>query len=164
MQLEEISTTSTPSKLVSEIKRVLSTRFLRFIFVGGVNTLIDLGTFNLVLFLLVLHSFETELAIAKVSGFFIASLNSYILNARFTFKKGFHKGDSKLSVLKRYALFISVSLIGVCINIAVMFLFYKVLITSVPVHKVLVANMATLGATGISLIWNFLAYRKFVFK
>ncbi len=142
---------------------LISDSFFRFLVVGSINTLLDLLIFNLVIFLLVLSSFETELVLGKAIGFFIASANSYVLNARFTFKKGLHKGDSKTVVAKKYGIFIAVSLIGALINVFVMFGLFRACIVFAPSHEVLIANVATLGATGISLIWNFLAYRKFVF-
>lgn len=137
---------------------VFSQSFLKFLIVGAVNTFVDAGVFNAVLLLAVINPFELELIAGKSLGFIVASLNSYYLNARWTFN------TSRVLTRRTYLLFMCVSVVGLLLNVAAAYSLYYVGHIFLPLHPLIVANIAFVGATLASLLWNYIGYKKFVFS
>jgi putative flippase GtrA len=139
-------------------KRIFSQSFLRFLLVGVVNTFIDALVFNAVLLFAVFGSFETELVAAKSLGFIAATVNSYYLNARWTFK------TAGPLTKRNYLRFLCVSIFGLLLNVLAAYLVYYIGNMLIPLHPFAIANIALVGATVASLLWNYLGYKKFVFS
>ncbi len=86
---------------------------------------------------------------------FAGILNSFLWNKHFTFRSGgWHRWRQELGA------FLAVSLTGLLVNdlgIAVLHLAFA---GSTP----LVVNVEKLGASMLSLIWNFVGYRQLAFR
>jgi putative flippase GtrA len=120
-------------------------RATRFGIVGVANTAIDF-----IIFTTLVHFFQLPYLWANVVAFSVASLNSYIVNRRWTFR------SSARDIHREALQYIVVLTIGFFINEGVLYL---------VVEKTSAAPLiGKLMATGISLIWNFLANRFWTFK
>lgn len=131
-------------------------KVLRFCLVGGANTFVDYTILNL----LVLVSGITSplgLVLCNVCSFFGANINSYVMNKKWTFE------DRSQWSQKEYLLFLLCSLGGMGINCGVIFILSQGFFDlgfSFLIHF----NLAKLGATVASMVWNFYSYKMFVFK
>ena len=125
---------------------------IRFIIVGGVNTVIDFG----ILFLL------TSLGIDKlVANFFstgIALIFSFFANRSFTFKH--HSGSAK----KQFASFLIITLAGLWILQPIIISVCTTALAPHITNSAINLFIAKLIATVASLVWNYLLYSKLVFK
>lgn len=127
----------------------------KFVVVGVLNTLVDLGVLNLLIFVT-----GTALGISyvvfKSISFVAAVSNSYVWNKFWTFKSG-HKDT------KEIVQFFAVSVIGFFINVGIA----SAIVYFVPrdgFSNQLMANVGALTGTVAGLIWNFLGYKFVVFK
>jgi putative flippase GtrA len=144
--------TDSPAKLIKQ--------FSKFIIVGGINTVIDFLVLNILISVTGITS-GAELFILNSISFSIAVVNSYFMNKYWTFQD---KTQTKKEPVK-FSQFLAVSLVGIVINGGVLSLITAyVAIPFVFITPVMWANIAKLFATGISLIWNFIGYKFFVFK
>lgn len=133
-------------------------QFWRFVIIGIINTLID---YVILLILSKITGITGGPAIIplNVISFSAATVNSYFLNKHWAFAD-----PSKLEQGKKFSFFLIVSIIGVIVNTTIV-----TLITSqIPPmfgfspREWLIASK--LVATGVSLVWNFIGYKIFVFK
>jgi putative flippase GtrA len=130
-------------------------RIVTFFFVGILNTAIDFGIFNLFLYLFGLP-YGWSYPLYKGVSFTIACINSYFMNARFTFsvtQKSIHL----------FLYFFIATLSGMVINIAVATMLFSVL-DSMHASIFIRANGAAVAATFISMVWNFIFYNYVVFR
>lgn len=116
----------------------------KFAVVGVINTAVDIAIFSALVFLL-----DWGLIAANTVAFCAAVINSYALNALWTFR-GNHGARKPLT---RLNLFILVSVVGLAISNLMVWLF----------ADALGAIGAKLVAVVASFVWNFGASRKFVF-
>lgn len=122
---------------------------LRFALVGGLNTALDFG----LLFLLV------WLGLPKIGSNYISTgvafIFSFFMNRSFTFKS---EGEAK----KQFIPFLVVTMIGIWVFQPIVIL----AVTSVGsiVNDYITLFAAKMLASVASLIWNFLMYKRFVFK
>ncbi|MFH0712818.1 MAG: GtrA family protein, partial [Candidatus Jorgensenbacteria bacterium] len=141
------------------LSRVLSGffQFGKFAAVGALNTFIDLGILNLLILLTDITG-GVYFSVFKGVSFLTAVTNSYYLNKFWTF-------GSRLPVtFQEYFRFAFFTLIGLLINVAIASFIVSVLGPLFGIGPRAWANVGALAATIISLIWNFFAYKKFVFK
>ena len=140
----------------------------KFGIVGIINTLVDLTILNVLNLV-----FGVHYALANTISVSVAIVNSYILNKSWTFK------DKDKRILKQFAIFVFLSLIGLLINNSVMILL-KESLTFIPnffvsvVHFLklssifsddfVILNSAKAFAILASMIWNFITYKKFAFN
>lgn len=117
----------------------------KFAAVGAVNTVIDIAVFSVLVF-----TFGWGLIAANSLAFCVAVINSYALNALWTFR-GAQTSRNPLTSLN---LFVLVSLVGLAISNFMVWLF----------ADALGAIGAKLVAVVASFVWNFTASRRFVFK
>lgn len=129
-------------------------QLIRFAITGLINTVVDFGVFNL---LLILSGAQSPAIIAMINSLAVSMsiVTSYILNKRWTFPPANRSGQ-----LMR---FIIVSLIGIIINSGTIALLIG-LNNSAHVSAVVFLNAAKILAAFASSIWNFLAYRGWVFR
>lgn len=120
---------------------------LRFGIVGGANTLIDFGVFN-VLVLVSDHPVGMGLLGCNTAAFLCASLNSYFANRSWTF------AGRNAASLNEFGAFFGITSVGLLINSVVLW----VLAGGLP-GSLLSIILAKAGATGVSMIWNFCGYR-----
>ncbi len=135
--------------------------FLVFAAIGIVNTSVDIGLF------LLLQGYGLPIIIANIVSTSIALSLSFILNKRFTFNSSANTGRAVLP-------FLIVTLTGLWLLQPVI-IYAVISVSNLAVIKdvlsPIISNYSTwqnltgkLIATPASMIWNFLLYKRFVFK
>lgn len=117
-------------------------RFIKFLIVGAIGTII-----NLIVFYLLLKYLSMWYIFAAVISFGVAVTNNYLLNKKWTFV---------VSTRSSYLKFILISLEGLAINIGALFL----LVEFFKINHLL----AQVIAIGIASFVNFYNSQRFVFK
>lgn len=133
-------------------------QFSKFILVGGINTGIDFAVFNVLISITGITQGYGLAAINLVS-FSVAVVNSYFMNKYWTFQD-----VTKNREETKFAQFITVSLVGAGINSGIVAVFTSVFPPILGLSEQIWANAGKLLATGVSLIWNFVGYKLFVFR
>lgn len=143
-------------KFLGKIWRVFE-QFGKFAAVGTLNTLLDLGVLNLLIFVFNISSGAYYSGFKAIS-FLIATTNSYFWNKFWTFQ-------SKLPVTAgEYARFAAFTLVGTLINVSVASIVVNVIGAPYGIDVKLWANIGALIAVAASFLWNFLSYRNIVFR
>jgi len=129
----------------------------RFIEVGVLNTLIDFGILNLLIWL---TGITAGLAIAPLNAvsFLTATTNSYFWNKFWTFEK---KGGVRP---KEFTQFLIISGIGIGVNTGIMVAGTSLISPLLGLSPGAWANLMKVLATLVSMVWNFLGYKFIVFK
>ncbi len=147
----------------------------KFVLVGALNTFVDWGALNLLMFLANIAS-GPFYSVFKGTSFVVAVTNSYFWNKFWTFKKTASSQaapDEKKSTGKEVLQFFIVSAIGFALNVGVASLIVNVwgphfnLFGINWSSELAVKRWATFGAfigTLVGLVWNFLGYKLVVFK
>lgn len=140
----------------------------KFILVGALNTLIDWGILNLLMFLTSVVA-GSQFLMFKGFSFLAATTNSYFWNKFWTFKKADASVDGcgqmkKENAGSEFAQFLIVSVIGFGLNLGVAHLIVNVLGAQWGLSPALWANFGALCGTLLGLVWNFLGYKLIVFK
>lgn len=145
--------------LVSLLSRFIPVflQVAKFAAVGGLNTLLDLGVLNV---LILISGVATGYWYPMFKGisFVIANINSYFWNKHWTF------GVSDSANIKEFSQFLTVSIIGFGINVSIASLIVNIIGAPENISPERWANIGALSATIISLVWNFIGYKFFVFK
>ena len=126
----------------------------KFAQVGVLNTAIDFGILNLLIFVTGITSGLSIIPLNAVS-FSVAIINSFFWNEKWVFKA---KKEAN------FITFVIVTLIGLAINSGIVYAITTFVPPTFVDSQTLWANLAKVLATGISLIWNFTGYRLVVFK
>lgn len=129
----------------------------KFAAVGGLNTLLDLGVLNVLIFMSGVAA-GYWYPVFKGISFVIANINSYFWNKYWTF------GASEKINIKEFSQFLIVSVIGFGINVGIASLLVNFIGSPENISPEQWANIGALSATIISLIWNFIGYKFIVFK
>ena len=134
-------------------------QLFKFGFVGVVNTAIDLGVFNILIF--VFGAVTGVLFIFfKALSFSFAVANSYVMNKNFVFSS---KEDNFNK--REFALFLFVSIMGVLVNVSIAFLIYTIVYSyKGEGFYYMAANAGAISGSVAVLFWNFLGYKFFVFR
>lgn len=132
-------------------------QFIRFLCVGFLNTGIDFGVLNTLIYLTGKSS-GIYFPIFKSISFIIAVTNSYLMNKHWTFKSSENERTGE------FLKFFGVNIIGWGINVGVAT--YIVNYVSAPsgFSPVLWANIGAFSAVAFTLIWNFIGMKFIVFK
>jgi len=147
-------------------------QFAKFVAVGTLNTLLDLGVLNTLIFLSGIAT-GWWYSMFKGASFAVAVINSYFWNKYWTFaraQKGVGNdqlgagGSRPAASLKEFSQFIVISFIGLGINIGIASLIVNIVGPLSGISPERWANIGALAATAVSLIWNFIGYKFFVFK
>lgn len=133
-------------------------QFSKFILVGGVNTSIDFAVFNTLIFITGITS-GAGIFFLNIISFSVAVVNSYFMNKYWTFQDLRKEGEDT-----KFIQFIAVSLVGAGLNSSIVAVFTTFITPMFGLSPQLWANAGKLLATGLSLIWNFIGYKLFVFK
>lgn len=129
----------------------------KFVLVGALNTFIDLGILN-ILILISGTAVGTPFLIFKGVAFTIAVTNSYFWNKYWTFdRSGASRG-------KEFTQFLAVSLGGLIVNVATAGIIVNIIGPQANIAPAVWANIGALGAVVLSLVWNFIGYKFWVFK
>lgn len=126
----------------------------KFGLVGVLNTAIDFGILN---FLSVYTGATAGAALIpiKVASFSVALVNSYFWNKGWVFE-----GKKRASPVS----FAIVSALGIAINVGTVYILTTIIGAPGNISPSLWLNIANVGATGLSMVWNYLGYRLVVFK
>lgn len=137
------------------LKKLKNNQAFWFSVIGGINTSLDF------IILFVLASFGVRIFIANIFSTGTTFIISFLMNKKITFKS---VSNNKKELIREMVLFILVTLFGLWViqNI--------VISTAMPIFENLLKNkrisllLSKLIATVFSLIWNFILYKKVVFK
>lgn len=138
---------------------------IKFILVGALNTIVDLGVLNLLIFV---SEIATGFGYSAFKGisFTVAVINSYFLNKFWTFRGQGEGMEKPLDTARgrEFAQFFIVSLIGFGINVGVASLVVNAVGAQFGITPRLWANVGAFCATFAAMTWNFLGYKFIVFK
>lgn len=130
----------------------------KFVLVGALNTFIDLGILNFLIFAAGISAGPAFLAFKSIS-FAIAVVNSYFWNKYWTFS-----AVKSTHIEKEAAQFLFVSIIGFFINVGTAALVVNIIGVPHGIAPEVWANIGALSATFAALTWNFIGYKFWVFK
>ena len=130
----------------------------KFVLVGGLNFLIDMGILNFLVFYTSIAAGLTQSGF-KGFSFFVAVINSYFWNKFWTFKR-----ESSESVGREFLQFIIVSVIGFGINLGVNYVAVNMVTPFDGIQEKTWAQVGALVAAVVALFWNFLGYKFLVFE
>ena len=125
---------------------------LRFGIIGGINTAIDFG----ILFILV--GLGLPSTVGNIISTSIALSFSFFANKSFTFK-----AEEKITK-SQITIFLVITLFGLWVIQPVIIYLVGGLLTTKITNSFVVLFIGKLIATVATLIWNYLLYRKFVFR
>lgn len=132
-------------------------QFAKFAESGILNTLIDIGILNALMWSTGIVSGTLIIPLNAIS-FSCAVVNSYFWNKFWTFEK---KDKAKG---KEFLQFFIVTMVGLGINTAIVYLGTTFILPIADLSGGAWANIIKIAATLISMIWNFSAYKFIVFK
>lgn len=132
-------------------------QFAKFGAVGSLNTLLDIGILNILIFWSGIASGFWYSAF-KGTSFVVAALSSYFWNKYWTF------GDKASVTTREVGTFFIVSIIGFFINVLTASILVNVLGPMGGISVTRWANIGAFVATIVALVWNFLGYKFAVFK
>ncbi len=130
----------------------------RFAVSGVAATLVDLAVLNALMWAAPGAVRQETYVLFKSASFAVAATFSYFANKHFTFRKG---GRPRASEAGRFAL---VATIGFAVNVLLPIAFFGILSGGGLLAPALRANVASLMGTAVSLVVNFVGYKRFVFK
>jgi putative flippase GtrA len=138
------------TKLYDRVSRHESIhQFVKYALIGGVNVLLHLGIFNLLVWAGLYH------LAANAIGFFVGSTNSFIWNKVWAFRD-----PSRDAVIRQYLTFVFFTLVGLGLHTATFWLWLKVFGDNGRIGE----NIALLLAIPVSVLWNFNSYRRWTFN
>ncbi|MBI4708784.1 MAG: GtrA family protein [Candidatus Portnoybacteria bacterium] len=137
-------------------------QFVKYVLVGGLNTLIDFEILNILMWQSGIYKGEYIILFNAIS-FVIAITNSYTWNRFWTFKEARESQAQKESVGKEFTQFMIVSLIGLGVNSGLVYLITTYINPFFDLSPAIWANLAKAAATALSLLWNFIGYKFIVF-
>lgn len=144
--------------LLSKIVRPFFFQLSKFGLVGVTNTVIDLGIYNLFIFMSDVSS-GYLIAVFKSFSVLAAIVNSYVWNKFWSFEK---KEIDNFG--EEFTQFLLVSLVGLLLNVGITAFVVNVIGTPMGITEKTWANIGGLTASVAVLTWNFIGYKFFVFK
>lgn len=133
-------------------------QFFKFALVGSLNTFIDFGVLNLLMWLSQIVA-GWEYSVFKAISFTSATFNSYLWNKFWTFKKR----ETKVGA-REFSHFYLATGIGFLINVGVASLVVNVIGPQFGISPLIWANVGAFVAVLCACIWNFSAYKFIIFK
>jgi putative flippase GtrA len=138
-------------------------QFGKFVLVGGLNFLVDLGVLNLLIFFTGIAA-GWFYSLFKGISFAVAVINSYFLNKFWTFKSAATNDQSVKKVGKEFLTFVVISVIGLGFNNLVASLLVNGLGPQWGISENVWANVGAVTASFLAMFWNFIGYKFIVFK
>lgn len=137
-------------------------QFTRFVLVGILNTCIDFVILNLLIWQFTISRSDLRFTYFKIISFMIASINSFLLNKLWVFKR---KNSSEKGRKVEMLSFAVISLIGLFLNASIAYIVFISLHTAgFGTNTQLLANVGALAGTLTVLLFNFFTYKLFIFK
>jgi putative flippase GtrA len=130
----------------------------KFGLIGVANTVVDLGIYNLFIYMSDVSS-GYMIAVFKSFSVLAAIVNSYIWNKFWSFEK-----KEVRNLGEEFTQFLMVSLVGLLLNVGITAFVVNVIGAPVGVADKTWANIGGLTASVLVLTWNFVGYKFFVFK
>lgn len=142
--------------IMAQISRYAAAGFLSFA--------IDFGIYNLLIMITGVTS-GWRLASFKGISYLFANVNAYLWNKYWVFRS-FTPGEeiSLTSVLQEYGRFLTVSLVGLAINVSITLFVVDFIGLRFGFGEKAWANIAAVMAVAVAVIWNFTGYKLFVFR
>jgi len=139
-------------------KTSLTTQVVRFGVVGAINTVVDLAILNLLIFITHTGQRGAMFALFKTVAFVCAVANSYFMNRSWTFKRV----ETKNPMLES-SQFLFVSLLGAVVNVGSSWYVATYTRPFSGIEPKWWPSLAALVGTAVSLAFNFLGYKFWVF-
>ncbi|MBI4653192.1 GtrA family protein [Candidatus Kuenenbacteria bacterium] len=133
---------------------MIKKQFIKFAIVGIINTGLDFIFFNFLILMTGIYK-GGWLGLLNFISFSLATTNSYFLNKFWTFKK---KETSS------FLIFFLISLAGCIINTSIVYSITTFIPPFFDISQLLWVNIAKLLAISISMVWNFIGYKFWVFR
>lgn len=144
--------------MVNFLNRQSLLQFMRFVVVGFLNTAIDFGILNFLIWVFGI-AWGWPVIIFNGVAVVVAMTNSYFLNKHWTF----HKKETK-DRMRESVLFVVFTALGMMINTGIVYYFSTYLDPMFGIDSVSWLNIGKVLATGVSLFWNFFWYKFVVFQ
>lgn len=135
----------------------------KFVLVGVLNTLVDLGMFNILVILapgvsgIILPAF-------KAVSFLVAVTNSYMWNKYWVFKEEGERNKPSALNMGEASYFFAVSIGGLIVNLVTFAAAVSLLSIVFSISTIVAGNISALAAALASMVWNFTGYKFLVFK
>jgi len=139
-------------------RRIVLFQFGKFVTIGFANTAIDFGILNLLMYLTGVEK-GISFSIFKAISFIFAIVNSYLWNRFWAFSS-----SQSENIRKQFFMFFVISGTSFFINVTVASLIVNVIGSVGDISPILWANIATLASLVVTIMWNFLGYKFFVFR
>ena len=138
------------------MKKIIE-QFLKFTAVGGISFFVDFTVYTIMCNVLHIHYI-----IAGVLGFTVSVVVNYILSMRYVFLS---KDDMRKD--KEFFIFVVLSLMGMFLNIILLYLCIDILYSNLGYLKQLLSNewmniVAKVFATGVVMVFNFITRKIFL--
>ena len=133
-------------------------QFAKFIIVGSLNFLIDMGILNFLIFYTGISAGLTQ-STFKGFSFVVAVLNSFVWNKFWTFRR-----STTHTVGKEFFQFLVISTIGFLINLGVDYFFVNMIHPFLGMPAKSWAQFSAVIAAIVALFWNFIGYKFIVFE
>ena len=138
------------------MKKIIE-QFLKFAVVGGISFLVDFTVYTIMCNVLHIHYI-----IAGVLGFTVSVVVNYILSMRYVFLS---KDDMRKD--KEFFIFVVLSLMGMFLNIILLYLCIDILYSNLGYLKQLLSIermniVAKVFATGVVMVFNFITRKIFL--
>ncbi|OWK27358.1 MAG: hypothetical protein US76_03950 [Parcubacteria group bacterium GW2011_GWA2_38_13b] len=143
---------------ILSIKNKSIFQFFRFVAVGLLNTGIDFGILNILVWFFGI-AIGWPVAVFNIVATGIAMVNSYFLNKYWAFKK-----TEKNNTAKEGFLFVIFTFLGMGINTGAVYCFVNFFDPLFGINETLWLNLGKIFATVLSLFWNFFWYKFIVFR
>jgi putative flippase GtrA len=130
----------------------------KFGLVGALNTFIDFGVLNGLIFLTSIAT-GIQYSLFKAVSFLFAAVNSYFWNKHWTFEK---KGEVFAS--GEFIKFMAVTFIGFVLNVGTATLIVSLIGTQYGIGDKVWANIGAFIAVFVGFVWNFIGSKYIVFK
>ena len=130
----------------------------KFLLIGALATLVDLGVLNLLIWISGLAA-GLPFSIFKGISFIVATCSKYLGDKLWAFEK-----MERIGMGKEFSQFFAVTLIGLAINVGAASLIVNVAGPQFGLTEKLWANVGAIIAAFVSAVWNFLSYKFIVFK
>lgn len=133
-------------------------QLVKFLLVGGLNFLIDLGTLNLLIAATGIASgFYAN--VFKAVAFLVAVTSSFLWNKFWTFG-----ARSTAEAGRQFTGFFLVSVVGLAINVGTFAVLNGAIRPPAGIPVQTWASIAAAGAAAVGLGWNFIGYKFLVFR
>jgi putative flippase GtrA len=135
-----------------------SIRFSKFTVVGFANAVVDIGTLNLFLWLASTRD-PSVLALYNGIALFLANVNSYLWNTRWTFRTRAKRRD-----LRQRVLFALQALVNISVSNGLFFVLVRPVLVYTDVPAYLAGNVAKIISVVVASTISFFVMRYLVFS